>query len=134
MPSFEKGQTFLDRKALDLYGTKPKYFIALTEAEDADDEIICFVMNTENMMNRYNFECNKKDLRFIIRPGTFQFIDRETSIMLNKEVYYTFEEICLDNIKLLDIADDLLLRQIKNCIDWDFMMLKTKRIINQCFH
>jgi hypothetical protein len=134
MPSFEKGQTFLDQKALDSTGSKPKYFIALTDAEYTDDEIICFVMNTENMMYRYHFECNKKDLRFIIRPGTFSFINHETSIMLNKEIYYTFEEICLDNIKLLDIANDLLLRQIRNCIDWDFMMLKTKRIINQYFH
>jgi hypothetical protein len=133
MPGFEKGQTFLDRKALDLSGTKPKYFIALTDAEDADDEIICFVMNTENMMDRYHFECNKKDLRFIIRPGTFSFIDRETSIMLNKEVYYTFKELCNDNIKLLETANDLLVRQIRNCIDWNFMMLKTKRIIDHCF-
>lgn len=133
MAVFEKGQTFLDHEAIDFYGVNPKYFIALSNADFPDDKIICFVMNTENRMEKYHFNCNKNDLRFIIRSNTFSFIDHPTSIMLNKEIFYTFEEICQDHIELLDVADDLLTRQIKNCIDWNFILPKSKKLIFDSF-
>ena len=70
MAVFNKGQTFIDHKAIDLTGIKPKYFIALSSADDPDDMVVCFVMNTEHRMDKYHFNCNKKDLRFIIQSNT----------------------------------------------------------------
>ncbi len=133
MAVFEKGQTFLDKKALDFSGVSPKYFIALSNADYPDDKVICFVMNSENEMDKYHFNCNRDKFRFIIKKNTFSFINRPTSIMLIKEVIYTFEEICQSNIKLLDVANDLLTRQIKNCIDWNFLLPKSKELIINSF-
>jgi len=133
MADFNKGQTFLDKAATNYQGTKGKYFIALSDAEYDDDLIVCFVMNTENRMDQYNSLCNKDKQRFIISPGTFTFITRHTSIMLVKEAFYKYSEIYRDNVKLLDMADDNLVRQIKNCIDWNYISIKAKDIIRQCF-
>ncbi len=133
MADFNKGQTFLDKSATNYQGTKGKYFIALSDADDDDDLIICFVMNTEYRMDKYNWLCNKDKQRFIIKPKTFEFITDPTSIILEKEAYYKYSEMYKPNIKLLDKADDTLIRQIKNCIDWNHISVKAANIIKQCF-
>lgn len=133
MAEFEVGQTFLDLKATNFKGTKGKYFIALSYAEFDDDLIISFVMNTEKMMDKYSYGCNKSDQKFVIAPRTFSFIDKDTSIMLSQPVCYELIEMYESHIKLLDKADELLCRQIKNCIDMNFISLKFAKIIRDCF-
>ncbi|MGA2298774.1 MAG: hypothetical protein ABSG15_14600 [FCB group bacterium] len=133
MAEFERGQTFLDKKAINFDGTKGKYFIALSNAESSDDEVVCFVMNTENRMDKYKLNCNKKPGKFIIKPATFSFIKNYTSIMLNKEAYYTLDELCDKNIDLRDVAEDKLQREIKNCIDFDYLLPKGTKLIKDSF-
>jgi len=134
MADFNKGQTFLDLSATNFQGTKSKYFIALSNAKDEDDLVVCFVMNTEHRMDKYHLLCNKSKQRFIIKPETFSFIKYYTSIMLVKEVFYQYSEFYKDNIKLLDIANETLIRQIKNCIDWKFLTPKAAKLIKESFN
>jgi hypothetical protein len=134
MADFNRGQTFFDLSATNLQGTKGKYFIAMSNAEDEDDLIVCFVMNTEHRMDKYHLHCNKESQRFIIAPSTFSFISVHTSIILVKEVFYQFYELFQDNIKLLDSASETLTRQIKNCIDWNFITPKAARLIKESFN
>ena len=134
MVDFERGQTFLDSQAIDHTGiSKPKYFIGLSNAYDFDDEIVCFVMNTERRFERYKYNCNRKAHRFIIPPNTFSFIKENTSIMLVHEVFYKLKEMYENRIKLLDLANDTLARQVKNCIDWDYMLPKSKKLVLRSF-
>jgi hypothetical protein len=134
MADFEKGQTFLDHQAINHTGKpKAKYFISLSNANDFDDYVICFVMNTEHRFEKYAYNCNYNAHRFIIRPKTFSFIINNTSIMLNQEVVYSLKEIYEPHIKILDKADDLLVRQIKNCINWDYILPKHKKLILDSF-
>jgi hypothetical protein len=134
MVEFKRGQTFLDHKAVDFSGNqKAKYFIGLSNAYDPEDEIVCFVMNTENHFSKYHLWCNHGYHRFIIPPTTFTFIVEHTSIMLNKEAVYTLGELMQSDKKLLDIASDDLSRQIKNCIDWRFIIPKRKQLIMNSF-
>jgi len=53
--------------------------------------------------------------------------------MLNREVCYRLEEMYSDKIQLLDKAPDELCRQIKNCIDWDFITPKHVSLIKNSF-
>ncbi len=133
MADFKKGQLFLDKSAINIQGIKGKYFIAMSDAEDDDDLIICFVLNTERRMEKYHLNCNKNFQRFIIPPDTFSFIHEYTSIMLVKEVFYKFAEIFENNILLLDMTNEILLRQIKNGIDWNYISPKAKNIILKSF-
>ncbi len=133
MAGYNKGQTFLDKKATNLDGTKGKYFIALSDADFDDDDIICFVMNTERRMDLHNPFCNREKGKFIIKPNTFSFIKDFTSIMLKTEVYYKFSEMYDDNIILYDKAEELLLRQIKNCIDFNYILDKGIQLIKNSF-
>lgn len=133
MADFNKGQTFLDLSAINFYGTKGKYFIALSNAEYDDDIIVCFVMNTEHRMDKYHLLCNKNQQRFIIAPKTFSFISDYTSIMLVKEVFYEYSELFRDHIKLKDLADETLIRQIKNCIDLNYITPKAAKLIKDSF-
>lgn len=133
MADFKKGQLFLDQSATNLQGTKSKYFIAMSNANDADDLIVCFVMNTEHRMEKYHLNCNRDAQRFILPPKTFSFISDFTSIMLVKEVFYQYHEMYGDNIRLFEIANDTLLRQIKNCVDWNYISSKARRIIQESF-
>jgi len=133
MAEFDFGQTFLDKQATNFSGTKGKYYIALSNADYDDDLIICFVMNTEKFMDKYQYNCNKSAQKFIIAPNTFSFIDRDTSIMLDQPVCYKFIEMYGNNIKLLDQADETLCRQIKNCIDFNNIPPKFATLIKDCF-
>ena len=133
MTDYEKGQTFLDLKATNYSGTKGKYFIALNDADDDDDPIIAFVMNTENRMDQFRVGCNKKFQKYILQPGDFSFIKNHTAIMLELPQLYTLAEMYDNNIKLLDKADDNLCRQIKNCIDFNYIPVKFAQIIKTCF-
>ena len=133
MADLNKGQTFLDLSATNYYGTKGKFFIALSNAEVENDLVVCFVMNTEKRMNKYHLLCNKNHQRFIIAPKTFSFISEYTSIMLVKEVFYEYSEFFQDHIKLKDVADDILVRQIKNCLDFNYLTQKATRLIKDSF-
>jgi hypothetical protein len=133
MADLNKGQTFLDLSAINFFGTKGKFFIALSDAEDEDDLVVCFVMNTEHRMDKYNLLCNKNQQRFIIAPSTFSFVSEYTSIMLVKEVFYEYSEFFHDHIKLKDVADDLLVRQIKNCLDFNYLTPKAAKLIKDSF-
>jgi hypothetical protein len=134
MADFSKGQTFLDLSATNIQGTKRKYFIALSDAQYEDDLIVCFVMNTEHRMDKYHLFCNKNNHRFVIAPKTFSFIVKYTSIILVKEAFYQYCEFFQENIKLLDSANDTLVRQIKNCIDWDYITPKAAVLIKKSFN
>ena len=133
MAGIDIGQTFLDLKATNFQGTKGKYFISMSCADCDGDEFVCFVMNTERKMEKYKLYCNKSVQKFIIAPSTFSFITKNTSIMLEIYAIYKFEEMYEDNIKLLDKASELLCRQIKNCIDWDFLPPKIAKMIKEVF-
>ncbi len=134
MEEFKRGQTFIDYKAIDWTGKPgPKYFIGLSSAYDIDDKIVCFVMDTEKHFEKYHLDCNPLHLRFIIPPNTFSFISRHTSIILSKEAIYKLSEIYSGNIKLLDMAADNLARQIKNCINWRYILPKHKEMIINSF-
>ena len=133
MADFELGQTFLDKKSTNYSGTKPKYYIALSSADDDDDPIICFVMNTERYMDKYSFGCNKQDEKFIIEKGTFSFIKYPTSIMLFSAVMYKLSEMYESKIVLYEVAKEKLCRQIKNCINWNSIPIKFQRIIKDSF-
>lgn len=133
MATFEKGQTFLDLGAINFYGEKGKYFIALSDAEYDDDLIVCFVMNTEKRMDKCHLHCNRELQKFIIKPNTFSFIKDYTAIMLILPCCYYLKEMYEPRIRLLDIADETLCRQIKNCIDWNEIPPKFKFLIKQSF-
>jgi hypothetical protein len=133
MAELERGQTFFDSRAVNLNQQKSKYFIALSNADFDDDLIVCFVMNTERRMEKYHIGCNKTSQKFIIKPGTFSFIKTYTSIMFDQPCCYQLNDIYEDNIKLLDKADDMLCRQIKNCIDWNYIPQKFSKLIKMSF-
>jgi hypothetical protein len=133
MAEFEKGQTFLDLGATNFCGSKGKYFIGLSTANFDDDIICCFVLNTEKRMDRYRLYCNKEAQKFIIPPQTFSFITDYTSIMLHQAVVYRLKEIYDDRIKLKDLADDTLARQIKNCVNRDSISVKHYQLIRDSF-
>lgn len=134
MADIEIGQTFLDRKAVNFYGQKGKYFIALSCADCDGDEFACLVMNTERRMEKYQLYCNRQAQKFILSPGTFPFITTHTSIMLSTPCLYKYEEMYQDNIELLDRASKVLCRQIKNCIDWGFIQVKIAKYIKLSFN
>jgi len=133
MAELERGQTFLDLKACNSDGTKGKFHISLSNVSFDDDILVCFVFNTEHKMSKYKLDCNPTSERFIIAPKTFSFITDFTSIMLHREVIYRLEEIYESNIKLLDIADDMLSRKIKNCICRDHISPKMYALITNSF-
>jgi len=133
MAEFEKGQIFLNHRSSNYYSSKPKYFIALSSANEEDDHIVCFVMNTERNMGKYHLNCNRKDEKFIIPPKRFPFIKKHTSIMLSLPCFYTLKEMYEDYIELLDVADDLLCRQIKVCINWKSIPPKFGNLIKESF-
>lgn len=134
MAEFDKGQFFFDRKAINFQGPKGKYFIGLTDANEADDLIVSFVINTENNFNKYNLKCNSKAQKFILAPNEFSFLSKHSSIMLSIPCRYSFEEICESNIEILkDKADDTLCRQIKNCIDLEQIEPLFSNPIKECY-
>jgi hypothetical protein len=130
MPLFEAGTTFLFYRTSSMQGTKSKYFIGFSNADEEDDIVVSFVFNTEHMMNKHNLGCNKSKQKFIIAPQTFSFIKEHTSIMLAiPQIYKLSEIINSKNCKILEKANDLQIRQIKNCIDWDYIPVKFQPLI-----
>lgn len=132
MATINKGQFFLDLQALKEGKTKAKYFIALTEGDNEEDDIICFVINTEHRMDLYNICCNKEKQRFILFKDVhnFDFLTEPSSIMLNEACRYYVKEFYEEKIKILsDKADNNLCRQIKNCIDEGNILPKFMKII-----
>lgn len=130
---FEKGQTFLDKAAINIQGKKPKYFIALTSANEPDDIVICFVINTENRMELYKEACNKAKGKYILKPKELTFITNHSSIMLDLPCKYYLKELGEKTVELFEIADDTLCRQIKNCLNFDNINPKFGDMIKKCF-
>jgi len=125
MATIDRGQFFLDFKAVKSGNEKAKFFIALTEGTDDDDSIICFVINTEHRMDLYNVNCNRSKQRFILFKDVhkFEFLKNPSSIMLDDACQYFIAEFYEDNLKILDDkADEILCRQIKNCIDEGYIL------------
>lgn len=134
MAEFDKGQFFFDKQALNITGAKGKYLIGLTEANEADDPIVCFVLNTENNFNKYKLKCNEKAQKFLLAPKQFSFLTNHTAIMLSVPRKYSFEEICGKYIEILEAkADENLCRQIKNCIDMDLIEPIFSELIKDCY-
>lgn len=125
MATIDKGQFFLDFTALKNGVSKAKYFITLTEGNEDEDSIICFVINTEHRMDLYNVGCNGNKQRFILFKDIhkFEFLKNPSSVMLDEACQYFIEEFYGDNLKILDDkADETLCRQIKNCIDEGYIL------------
>lgn len=115
---FIKGTIFIDKKSTNIQGIKPKYFIGLNNANDDDDRITCFVLNTEDYPDKLVEGCNKEKEKFYIPPNTFDFLRNHTVIMLNRASYYYMEElISKTEITILETVTEVLARQIKNCIN-----------------
>lgn len=133
MEEFERGQTFHHKKATNFDGQKGKYFIGLTDAEYDDDEIVCFVINTEHHMHRYTYNCNREAQKYIIAPQTFSFIKDDSAIMLGQACFYLMTEMYESDIELLDKADELFCRKIKNCIDMNSIEPIFQRVIKECY-
>lgn len=125
MATIEKGQFFLDHKAIKDGQSKAKFFIALTEAELDDEKIVCFVINTEKRMDIYQVLCNRKKQKFVLSPDIhkFSFLENFSSIMLDEPCFYFVNEFYEDGLDLLDdIAEETLCRQINNCIDIGYLL------------
>ena len=130
---FEKGQTFLDKAALNIQGSKAKYFIALTNGNEPDDIIVCFVINSEIRMELYKEGCNRAKGKYILKPKELSFVAKHSSVMLDYPAKYTVKELCENSIELFEKANDILCRQIKNCINFDNINPKFGDIIKECF-
>lgn len=137
MALFEKGITFLDFRAVNIQGGKPKYFIALTPGDYDDDHIVCCVFNTEKRPDLIDCcGCNKRLNKYIIQPGSFSFIKVHTAIDLVPLSYLLKDILCSSHIKILDssdIASDLLCRRIKNCMDKQYIPLKFNNILKETY-
>ncbi len=128
----KRGQFFIDLRAANNQGTKPKYFIAMTSADFDDDWVVCFVINTERHMDKMaSIGCNKKRLAYVLEPGQFSFLTEYSSIFLRVRQYTLAELINSNTIKMLDIAPDELCRKIKNCCDKDNIEVKFWKMLNE---
>lgn len=135
MPLFEAGTTFLDHRALNIQGEKPKYFIGMNNADERDDVVISFVFNTEHKEElRKNPGCKKEKQKFVLKPEELPYLKDYTTIELATPRYYQLFEICESkNVVILDKADDNLSRRIKNCIDMNFILIKFQHLIKESF-
>jgi len=134
MPLFEAGTTFLDHRALNIQGEKPKYFIGMNDADDEDDVVVAFVFNTEHRMDLYHPGCNKEKQKFVLEPKEISYLTAHTSVMLSLPEYYHLKEIInYKSIKILDKVSETLTRQVKNCLDLKNVATKYHQIIKDSF-
>ena len=134
MPLFEAGTTFLDHRAINIHGEKPKYFIGMNNADMEDDVIVAFVFNTEHRMDLYHAGCNKEKQKFVLKPKELSYLTDHTSVMLSLPRYYRLKEILDSNsIKELEKASETLSRQIKNCLDLKNIAVKYQQPIKDSF-
>lgn len=136
MATIDKGQFFLDHQAIKQGESKAKFFIALTEGDSDDEEVVCIVMNTEHRMDLYHVGCNKEKQKFVLynKIHKFEFLKNPSSLMLDEPCIYSVGEFYSDNIKILDdVADEILCRQIRNCIDDKHLLPKITRLIKECY-
>lgn len=129
----ERGQTFIDHQATLNGKTKAKYFIALSKADDFDDELVCFVINSERSSKFQKHQCYKQYHKFTIRERTFSFIEHFSSIILDKPRIYNASKLTENNIIILEKAPDILQRQIKNCIDFNLLIPLYTQLIKNSF-
>ncbi|HEY3249606.1 MAG TPA: hypothetical protein VGK25_00675 [Ignavibacteria bacterium] len=133
-PIFQAGTIFLDLKAANIDGQKAKYFIGMNEANDEDDKVICFVLNTEHHPEKLTEGCNKNKEKFYVPLKKFNFQTANTSIMLYRTVIYKLEEIISSqDIKIIETVDETMARQIKNCIDKESIEPFAWELINASF-
>lgn len=134
MATINRGQFFLDHKAIKDGHQKAKFFIALTEGDADDEGVICFVINTEHKMDLYHVCCNKKQQKFVLYNTIhkFKFLEEPSSIMLGEPCRYYVKEFYESHIKILgDIADEKLCREIKNCLDEGYILPSFMEIIKK---
>ena len=99
-----------------------------------DDLIICFVMNSENNYYKYHLKCNKQIGKFILKENELSFIRHYTSIMLKQPIRYSLNELINSKtIDFKDIAPDLIQREIKNCIDFGYLLDDESKLIRNSF-
>lgn len=87
-------------------------------------------------MDLYQVGCNHKKQRFILFKyiHKFEFLTDQSSIMLDDACRYYVKEFYEDKIKILnDKADDILCRQIKNCVDEGYILPKFMKMIKDCY-
>lgn len=131
---FSPGTIFLDTKASNIQGIKPKYFIGISKASDETDKIVCFVLNTEKYPEKLKEGCNKEKEKFFLQSNKFGFLTNPTSIMLNRECLYSLKEIINEKyIKIIDEIDEITLRQIINCIKKENISLFNWELIKAIF-
>ncbi len=143
MAEFEKGDIFIDYRAVNIAGEKAKYFLCMNDANEADDKVVCFVMNTEGRMDKYHVGCNNSVGKFVLILGDTplentkgkSFLKNPTSLMLSKPRIYTVSEFLeRSDIKFIGkIIDDKFLRRIKNCIDFNDLTFLEMRLIKEAF-
>lgn len=137
MGIIKKGLFFLDHHAQRDFKEKPKYFIVFTDGDLSDDELVCFSLNTEHRMDLYNVQCNKNKAKFILSPKLhpFSFLTEYSALRLDEPCLYRVEELFGDQFMVFenDIAPNLLLRQIKNCIDEGYLLPKHILLIKNSY-
>jgi hypothetical protein len=109
----------------------------LTDGDSDDDLLVCFSLNTEKRMDKYNVLCNKKSAKFILSPEIhkFTFLKKFTSLNLDEPCLYSVKELFENHIKICekDKAGIELVRQIKNCIDNGYLLPKHIFLIKDSF-
>jgi hypothetical protein len=127
------GTVFLDKKAVSIQGIKPKYFLGMNDVDDEDDKIVAFVFNTENNPGKYKDGCNFDHERFLFSDNLFSFQSRPTSLMLNRTYFYKCIEVLGNDIKILETIDEIVARQVKNCINKENIEEFAWELINKSF-
>ncbi len=135
MPLFEAGTTFLDHRAINIQGEKPKYFIGMNNADFDDDVIIAFVFDTEHKEElKKSPGCHKGKQKFVLKPHELSYLTSFTTVELATPRYYQLKNICESNtVKILECADENLARRIKNCIDMNYIVKKFHQLIKDSF-
>ncbi len=138
MAIIEKGLFFWDPHAIRDFKENDKYFIIITDGNYEDDLLVCFSLNTEKRMDKYNVLCNRRSAKFILSPDIhkFSFLKKFTSLNLDEPCLYSVKELFENHIKILeqDKAGIELLRQIKNCIDYGYLLPKHIALIKASFN
>lgn len=138
MAIIEKGTFFLDLHATKNFEENDKFMLVMSEAEFEDDVLLCFSLNTEHRMDLYHVGCNGRKAKFILSPDLdkFSFLKRFTYLKLDEPLIYKVKELFEDSIKVYesDKANEILLRQINNCIDRGYLTPKQVEILKQTYN
>ncbi|MBL7995462.1 hypothetical protein JNM05_08820 [bacterium] len=122
---FVAGTVFIDFRAINIQGEKPKHFLGLNDADDPDDVVLACVFSTEYNPGALREGCNKEKQKFYLPKNKFAFQTHPTTIWLIPFRIYNLSQIINGtNCKIEELCDQPLFRQIKNCIDKKHVQLK----------